>query len=95
MTALRTLRFLDEEVVGFRVGTLAMGRTSDEGPELHEAEVPLPLSDELLGVCFAIWSFGRFLLPLLRLEDELLRFLVLERFGFGSFRRRLEDFRED
>lgn len=42
---------------------------------------------------------GRFLLVLLRLEEELLRlvmcFLVLERFGFASFRRRLEAFREE
>lgn len=95
MTALLTLRFLDELLVGFSDAILPLGRTSAEGPELHDADVPLPLSDELFAGGFAIWSFGRFLLLLLRLEVELLRFLTLDRFGFASFQRRLEDFRED
>lgn len=95
ITALLIFRFL-ELLVGFRDALLLLGRISADGPELHDTDVPLPLSDELLGGCFVVCSFGRFLL-VLRLEDELLRFLSLERrFGFtSSFRRRLEDFRPE
>lgn len=97
MTALLILRFLDKLVlVGFRDATPPLGRASAEGPEWHDPDVPLPLSGELFADSFAIWSFGRFLLLLLlRLDDELLRFLSLDRFGFASFRRCLEGFREE
>lgn len=96
MTALLTLRFLDELLVGFWDAVFSLARASAEGAELHDVDVPLPLSGELFWGSFVICSLGRFLLLLpLRLEDELLRFLVaLERFGFASFRRLLEDFRE-
>lgn len=97
MTALLTLRFLDELLAGFMDALLLpLARATADGPELHDADVPLPLSDELLAGCFVVWSFGRFLLVLC-LEDELLRFLALgRRFGFtSSFRRRLEDFRDE
>lgn len=91
MTALLTLHFLDELFVGFRGELLPLGRTSAGGAELHDTDVPLPLSDELFVVC----RFGRFLL--LRLEDATLRVLALERrFGFtSSFPRRLDVFREE
>lgn len=81
MTALFNLRFWAAELLaaGLMTGMLfELGRPSAEGPEVQEADVPLPLSEELLEGCLGIWSFCR-LERLERLEDEDLRFLTLER----------------
>lgn len=86
MTALFNLRFWAAELLaaGLMTGMLfELGRPSAEGPEVQEADVPLPLSEELLEGCLGSWSFCR-LERLQRLEDEDLRFLTLERLDLDS-----------
>lgn len=89
MMALFSLRFLPEELLAGLMtdvalgGVIALGMVSVEGPDVHEADVPLPLSEEVFEGVLGIWSFWR--LRLERFEDEVFRFLTLERLGLDSF----------
>lgn len=95
MMALFNLRFLLAELLAAGFCTI-FGSVSVDGPEVHEAEVPFPLSGELFEGCLGIWSFCRFLLEERFLEDEVFRFFALERLGLDSFWRRFaEDLRDE
>lgn len=95
MMALLILRFRSEEQLAAGLRTV-LGRASVEGPDVHEADVPFPLSDELFGSSLGISSFCRFRLDERFLEDEVFRFFAFERLGLDSFWRRFaEDLRDE
>lgn len=95
MIALFNLRFRSLELQAAGLATIIVGMVSVEGPEVHETDVPLPLSDELFEGCLGVWSFCRFRLEERFLEDEVFRFFALERLGLDSFWRRFAEVLRD
>lgn len=87
MTTLRSLRLLEELIEDLGdVLQLTLGMVSVDGTEVHETDVPLPLSDELFGTLTEL-----FCLFLVRFATDVFRFLAFGRF-LTSFRRSFEVF---